>query len=95
MPRPSYTAQMRSALLAAALLSRAITGCNSGPDQAVLCTQAKIRRANAGKGTPNDRQQRCHGMTQKHIQTSPSADHAAYADCVLEAETEEAAAKCK
>jgi len=70
-------------------------GCKDGPDHHVLCTQAKVRRANANKGTPNDRQQRCHGMVQKHVQESPAADHAAYADCVLEAETEEAAAKCQ
>jgi hypothetical protein len=61
----------------------------------VICTQAKIRRANAGKGTPNDRQQRCHGLTGQHIKTAPCADHAAHADCVLEAETEEAATKCR
>jgi hypothetical protein len=68
---------------------------NDGADHAVICTQAKIRRVNADKGTPNDRQQRCHGMTQKHILTAPNADHAAYADCVLEAESEAAAAQCK
>ncbi len=88
---------MRFALLvvsAVLVVGFASAGCNTGPDHAVLCTQAKIRRANAEKGTPNDRQQRCHGLTQKHIQTSPNADHAAYADCVLEAESEEAAGKC-
>lgn len=70
-------------------------GCKEAPDHHVICTQAKLRRANAEKGTPNDRQQRCHGMVQKHIQDAPAADHAAYADCILEAETEEAAAKCR
>lgn len=79
-------------LLSASLLA---SGCHSGPDHHVLCTQAKIRRANANKGTPNERQVRCHGLTQQRIKTAPNADHAGYADCVLDADTDEAAARCK
>lgn len=70
-------------------------GCNSTPDHHVICTQAKIRRAKADQGTPNDRQVRCHGLTQEHLKAAPGADHAAFADCVLAAETDEAAARCK
>ena len=87
---------MRAALLLAAVVSSTwIAACRSEPDHHVICTQARNRRAEAGKGTPNDRQVRCHGLVQQRMKSAPSTDHVAFADCVLEAEDDEAAGKCK
>lgn len=84
-----------ASLLCFLSLASSLLACNRQADHAVLCTQAKIRRVRADKGTPNDRQQRCHGMLQARMQAQPTADHAAYADCVLDAETQAAADQCK
>ncbi len=69
--------------------------CRSTPDHHVFCTQAKMRRAEAGKGTPNDRQVRCHGLTQARLAAAPGRDFSKYADCVLEAENNITAGKCE
>lgn len=69
--------------------------CRSAPDHHVFCTQAKIRRANGGIGTPNDRQVRCHGLTQARMAAEPGREMSSHADCVLGAKNEELATKCE
>jgi hypothetical protein len=82
------------ATIVALLVLWKLLGCDARPDHRVICTQAKIRRANADKRTSNESQVWCHKLTEPRMKEAPRADHAAFADCVLDAQSEVEAAKC-
>lgn len=61
----------------------------------VTCTQKMKSRAQAGIGTRNDSKATCIGWVGDAYRKNPTGNFDALADCILAAESEEAAEKCK